>query len=313
VLSSTPGHRRRKYLAIQRVPEGEAPGDRAVGPCGDSRAAQKRTDAGEAVAPLLCFPRAAIRPDGGDGGRELDPTEARRLEQLAVLRVQAVELLFDHRPQTLRDGGQLGAKPLAHHPTLVSLDDRSACEQVIDEGHQEERVAAGPLAEEPCHLVREAAPCEAALQVLRHGVDPEIVERDLATTAARQQSLRDCPQRMVRENQLDGAIGREHKEPSRLRPHGDERQQIHRRRIAPVEIFEHEDERDLGAERLDELRHLAQHALAGGAEQVTSEPVTVLLFDEPGELREPGRGVAAQRDRVAPFRTSRPTASSTGM
>src|SRR6185295_17449357 len=98
------------------------------------------------IAPLLCFPRAAIRSDGGDGGRELDPTEARPLEQLAVLRVQAVQLLFDHRPQSLRNGSQLGAKPLAHHPTLVSLDDRATCEQVIDEGHEEERVAARALA-----------------------------------------------------------------------------------------------------------------------------------------------------------------------
>ena len=82
-----------------------------------------------------------------------------------------------------------------------------------------------------------------------------------------------------------------------------------------MEVFEDEDERDLGAERLDELRHLAQHALAGGAEQLAPEPLAVLLFDEPGELREPGRGVAAQqRPRAAPSsRTSRPTASSTGM
>jgi hypothetical protein len=76
---------------------------------------------------------------------------------------------------------------------LVSLDDRASREQVIDEGHQEERVAAGSLAEEPCHLLREAAPREAARQVLRHGIDPEIVEGDLATTAARHQSLRNRP------------------------------------------------------------------------------------------------------------------------
>ncbi len=62
-----------------------------------------------------------------------------------------------------------------------------------------------------------------------------------------------------------------------------------------MDILEDEDQRDLGAERLDELRHLAQHALAGGAEQIAPEPVAVLLVDEPGELREPGRGVAAQQ------------------
>jgi hypothetical protein len=153
--------------------------------------AQKRTGAGQAIAPILCLRRAVIRSDGCKGGGELDPREARPLEQPAVLRVQSVELSFDHRSQSLRNGGHLGADPLAHDPMLVSLDDRASCEQVIDERHQEERVAAGSLAEEPCHLVREAAPREAALQVLRHGVDPEIVEGDLSTTAARRQPLRD--------------------------------------------------------------------------------------------------------------------------
>ena len=94
---------------------------------------------------------------------------------------------------------------------------------------------------------------------------------------------------------VDGAIGREQEETGRLAPGGEQRQEVHRRGVAPVEVFEDEDERDLGGERLDELGHLAEHPLAGGAQELATEPVAVVLFDEPGELREPGRRVAAQQ------------------
>ena len=50
-----------------------------------------------------------------------------------------------------------------------------------------------------------------------------------------------------------------------------QREQVEGRRVAPVQVLEHENERRLGGQRLDQLRHLAQHALARRAEQLALE------------------------------------------
>jgi hypothetical protein len=58
------------------------------------------------------------------------------------------------------------------------------------------------------------------------------------------------------------------KQARRLRSPGQRREQLERRHIAPVQVFQQKDQGRLGRERLQGLRHLAQHALSGGAQQV---------------------------------------------
>ena len=59
-------------------------------------------------------------------------------------------------------------------------------------------------------------------------------------------------------------------------------------------ILENQDEGSVGRQRLDQLRHLAQHALSRGPEELALQRVSVARVEEPRHLHEPGGRVSAQ-------------------
>ena len=61
-----------------------------------------------------------------------------------------------------------------------------------------------------------------------------------------------------------------------------------------MQILQNQDERGVGRQRLDQLRHLAQHALSRGPDELTLQRVSVARVEEPRHLHEPGGRVSTQ-------------------
>ena len=119
-------------------------------------------------------------------------------------------------------------------------------------------------------------------------------ERQLLGAPPRLELARELPDGALGQGGLDGAIGADQEQPSGLLPPGDQREQVDGRRVAPVQVLENQHEGGVGRQRLDQLRHLAQHALARGPEELALQRVSVARVEEPRHLHEPGGRVSAQ-------------------
>jgi hypothetical protein len=105
---------------------------------------------------------------------------------------------------------------------------------------------------------------------------------------------------------IRGPIRAHHQEPRGRAAAGEHGQQIDRRRIAPMQVFEPQDERRLGGQRLERLGQLPPHPLRGSAMAPAAQYVQLGLLDERGHLDEPGGCLPAQeRDERSPLRPAR--------
>ena len=130
---------------------------------------------------------------------------------------------------------------------------------------------------------------------LRHGFLGQVLERQLLTQAVRLQLPLDAFQRVVAEDDVDRPIGADHHQPRRVAAPRQVADEIERRVVAPVQIFEHDDQRRLGGDRLDRLGHLAQHAFAGGARPLPLQRLALGGRQQRRQLDEPGRRVLPQQ------------------
>ena len=94
-----------------------------------------------------------------------------------------------------------------------------------------------------------------------------------------------------------GRYVRDDEEPRALAPARQRREQVERRRIAPVEIFEHQDERPLRRQHLERVGQLAQHAVARRAGDPALCRLELRIGGERRQLDEPGRRVPRQHAR----------------
>jgi hypothetical protein len=86
------------------------------------------------------------------------------------------------------------------------------------------------------------------------------LERDLAAAPAELEVHLEAAQGMTVHHELDRPIGRDHEQARGLGAVGEERQEIERRVVAPVQVLEDEDERRVARETLERLDELEQHA-----------------------------------------------------
>src|SRR5688572_26425689 len=93
-----------------------------------------------------------------------------------------------------------------------------------------------------------------------HVVLGERLEREAVAASLALQLVVNRTDRIVGENRVDGTVGGEHEQARRSLSPREEGEQVGRGRIAPVEIFERDDEQALLRERLERLRELAHHA-----------------------------------------------------
>ena len=148
----------------------------------------------------------------------------------------------------------------------------------------------------------------------RHRLRTEPAQGDLHTLPVRRQFLLDPLERVVLEDSST-AGGPHHQQPRRLAPSGQQRQRCDRRRVAPVQVFEHQHHRALGGQYLERLGQLPQHARRGGILPLARSRCPCLRRDSAGRCAsQVGAYCRRHTTRRSPSgaRPSRPSASSSG-
>ena len=132
------------------------------------------------------------------------------------------------------------APPSSCQPSL-GLDDDPLVDQIVREVDHEQRIAFAP----PVHQARQPPGKLMAgkphREKLRDGFLGQVLERQLLTQAVRLQLPLDALQRMVAEDDVDGPVSADHHQPRRIAAPREVADEIERRVVAPVQIFEHHD------------------------------------------------------------------------
>jgi hypothetical protein len=116
---------------------------------------------------------------------------------------------------------------------------------------------------------RKLMPREPDVEILCNGALTEILERKLVTQAVRLQLGLQAFQGVLAKDHIDGPVRADQQEPRRVAAPGEICHEVQRRVIAPVQVFEHEDQRVLGGDGFDRVGQLPQSALARAPGNVT--------------------------------------------
>jgi hypothetical protein len=172
------------------------------------------------------------------------------------------------------------------------LDEHAPRDQVVGDVHDEKgiAVAAGvDLSGEASHHGGELpSDGEAPDEILFHGGFAETVQGQLPAQPVKLKLLLDRLERMLLGQHLHRAIGTKHQEARPLRTPSEERQPVHRRHVAPVQVLEPQDQWRVETEHLHGLGQLAEHALLHGSLRSALEPPQLPGADEGRHLDQPG-------------------------
>ena len=94
---------------------------------------------------------------------------------------------------------------------------------------------------------------------------------------------------------LTRPIRPEHQETGGGPPAGQQRQQIQRRMIAPVQVFEHQHQRPLGGQGVQHFGPFPQHTLPRRPLEFVVQLRPVRGREQPGHLHQPGGGLLPQQ------------------
>ena len=122
-----------------------------------------------------------------------------------------------------------------------------------------------------------AMPGEADGEVGGHGLGVQGAQRQAATWPSRCKSCDDRAQRMLCTMVSTGRNVPSSRSWADVAAPRQERHQVQRRMIAPVQVFEDQDQRGLGGQRLDQFGTLAQHPLPRGPLQFLLQVLPVRL------------------------------------
>ncbi|HXH82750.1 MAG TPA: hypothetical protein VNN07_07455 [Candidatus Tectomicrobia bacterium] len=261
----------------------------------------------EGITAVLDAERVVAGRHRHGGAREVEPEDARHLQQRLVISRHVRELALDHPAHALRNPERHLVDRLAQFPSPTPRDQHAACDEVIDEAGHEQGVALRTLMDQRRERAREAIARTLRVEVLTDVGDAESVQDDLGAPPVHEQFSPHGPERMVRRGGVGGAIRGQDHEAGAARPWlRQERQQVEGRHVAPVQVLQDEEERRVPGERVDGLAHLAQHARRSRAERLPLQRVDLVRVGHRGHLGEPGRSVPPEHCRDA--RAVRPAA-----
>ena len=125
----------------------------------------------------------------------------------------------------------------------------------------------------------------------------ERIEHDLLAQAMQAQLVPQRLERMVVRDDLGETEAREPHQ-ARVRPPArDMVDELDRRVVAPMQVLGHQQQRPLGGIAVEELAHLAQHAIRAHARELASQGVALLRGAQPRQLQQPGGRDGAQQGR----------------
>ena len=288
--SARDGDARIQHLLVERVNERIAPGHRPVRPLDVSRRAQELTPPRQRLAAALrLLGVEAVRR--GDRRGELHAGDAGHGQDRLLVRRQPLDVPLHHvRERARRVGGHvLHRHGKAPHP--ADLAHAPLGDEVVDRGHDEQRIAVGVAMEHDGQIRREPVLRKAMREVLAHRRHAQVLQRHLRALPVHLELLLHGMQRMGDGGQLGGTVRAHHEQARGLAPAGQARQEIDGGRVAPVQVFEHDGERLVEAERLEGLHQLAEHAVARRPQCPALDGLEIAVRQERRQLREPGRRV----------------------
>ena len=147
-------------------------------------------------------------------------------------------------------------------------------------------------------------------QVFPDGFLREVLERKLVAKGMSLQFAFDALERVFAQDHFNWAISANNHELGGISTPGQVRDQINSGKVAPVQVFQHEDQRMLGSERLQRVCHLAQHALTGSAQDLGLQRLPLRGRNERRHLCQPCRRILAETfDNLPSVCSSKPRES----
>src|SRR5262249_50747917 len=146
----------------------------------------------------------------------------------------------------------------------------SAGHQVADERRHEKWIPARVSMNGAGEIGREAGAAELLREILGYFSGFERFQRDVAAQLANRKVLPQTAHRRLRRSGWGTQCADEEHLRATLPP-GERRDEVQRRVVRPMEVFENEDECAVGGDGFERVTDFANHALASHADRVTLE------------------------------------------
>src|SRR5262249_12996709 len=117
--------------------------------------------------------------------------------------------------------------------------------------------------------------CESNIEIVGDSLRLEVFKRDFVTQSMGLKIQLYVPQWMFAERDVHWTVGCDDQQPRRIALSCKIGDQIERRVIAPVQIFEHQHEWRCRGYRFEKLRHLAEHSFASCADHRALEALNI--------------------------------------
>ena len=292
-----------EHATVDRVAKGVATDQRAVGQQRHAGHSQPLATPGQAIAAAAQGFSVLAEHGGQQRMGEFQPDHAGGFERVAQVTRQAADLAFDDADHGV---GQVQARQRGHRvgPGHRIVQRRAATRQVVEHVGQEQRQTVGVgvqragqglvlgarLGSRPPHRL-------AAQAVAQVGVNlalAEGFEQHLVAQLVQAQLLPQRLHRVLAQHRVGGAEAGHHHPARRAAPAGQKVEQTDRGVVAPVQVFDHQQQRVQRRHGVEQGHKLAQHAVLRGAGQLAPQACLVGLGHQPGQLGEPGRRGLAQ-------------------
>ncbi len=170
-------------------------------------------------------------------------------------------------------------------PKAFIVDYRTIGQKVIDGVQHKQRIPLGAFMDQGRQSSWKSIGRESNRQILRNGIFLEVFQRQFFALLPGQQFAFDGFEWMSGDDQLDRPIGANQHQMCGMTLSCQVRDQVQRRVIAPVKIFQDKHQRHVGGQHLQSLTHFPQHPLASRSKHLPTEQFTIGCVDQRRQLQ----------------------------
>jgi hypothetical protein len=195
---------------------------------------------------------------------------ASRLENASLIGRQAPKLSGDHFQQVVGHREIHAVRRHTPYPATVRVCELAASDQLLDDRHDKQRIAVGALVNQRGQVLDLVT--ESSTEVFANVGGGKVVESELDTAPVRPKGLLDCADGVLVGAGLGGTVRSDDEQPSGVPPLRQKRQEVGGGVVAPVQVFENEDDRRMGGQGLQKSSNLAEHAFGRRGHHRALEP-----------------------------------------
>ena len=171
-------------------------------------------------------------------------------------------MILDEFSDGFRDSDSHGVDWRCQLPAPIVRFNQAFGYQVLDCIDHEERIALSPLVNDRAERARKAVSGKSRGEVLPHGRLSQVFELQFRTLVLRDKLSLHCLEGVSAVDQFRWPIGTDQHQVGGLATTGDRRNQIHRREVAPMQVFQDEHQRRIRRQRIQSVAHFPQHPFA---------------------------------------------------